>query len=508
MHYRLILLLTIIAGMALLLSQWPPLGVDGEWVWRRHVLPVDLPEALDRLLWPILCGMLVVIVADLGLRQVETAGRIHRGLLLLALTGVSFFWLNAVRQAAPSPHRELRPLWILYDKYASGYFYEATLNVTSTSEMLAGYEAKMAKGDVLHEGTHPPGLLLLNRGLLALTESSPAVVNLSEGLQDGEAARMFRDLETAARMARPLSRPEFAALHLSSLLSTLIAAMTVIPIFGLTRRLSDSTTAWRAAVLMITVPTIGIFVPRSDVLYPCTGMMLAWATVTSLLADHRLERWMSSLLAGTALFCCLLLSLAHVPIVVMLAMFGFGRALLDVRNHLLKNLEANVLAAATFLLFCGVFQLATDCNLFSVWRMNLTNHAGFYAQSVRTWSAWILVNPIELAMSVGLPLACVAVMAVARILRQCRASGFTSVTNLQLFVLACALTWALLWLSGKNMGEAARLWCFLTPWMAIAAADEKSRVPESDRMNWCLLLIAQLIVATVTVGRVSGYLQL
>ena len=98
--------------------------------------------------------------------ELQASGRIQRGLLLLGLTGLSFLWLNAVRQAAPSPHRELRPVWILYDKYASGYFFEATFNVTSTQQMLADYESRMAEGDVLHEGTHPPGLLLLNRGLL------------------------------------------------------------------------------------------------------------------------------------------------------------------------------------------------------------------------------------------------------------------------------------------------------------------------------------------------------
>jgi len=507
MRYRLLTLLATIAGLSLLLSPWPPLGVAGEWVWPRHPLPADLLEAIDRVASPLLCGVLVVSFATVGMQRIEKAGQMQRLLLLLGLACVSFLWLNAVRQAAPSPHRELRPLWILYDKNASGYYFEAAINVTSTSDMLAGYEARTARGDVLHEGTHPPGLLLLNRGLLAVCKSSPAIVELSERLQSQEAVRMFRELETAARLARPLSKPELAALHLSALLSTLVAAMTVIPVFEVTRRLRDSTTAWRAAVLMITVPTIGIFVPRSDVLYPCTGMLLTWAAVTALLTDCRVDRWVYSLLTGLVLFCCLLLSLAHLPVVVMLSIFACCHLLQDWKNWWRKIFEVAVPAIATVVCLCAMFQLVTHCNLLNVWRMNLTNHSAFYSQSVRTWSAWFLVSPIELAMSVGLPMACVAVVSIAQIWQPFCTTGFKSLKSNHLFVVACAVTWTLLWLSGKNMGEAARLWCFVTPWVAIAAAQQQSWNIDVNRRNWFALIIAQLVVATVTVGRVSGFLE-
>ena len=277
MTSRQLIILATFIGCAVLLAPWPPLGVQGEWVWPRQALPLSIFETLDRLVWPMLCGAAIVTCFAESMRRIETAGTVLRGLLLLGLTGLSFLWLNAVRQAAPSPQRELRPTWILYDKYASGYFYNATFNVSSTKQMLIDYEARMAEGDVLHEGTHPPGLLLFNRSLLKLTEEFPAVVELSESLQNAESVRMFREVETAGQLARPLSKSELAALHLSSLLSTLFVAMTVIPVFGLARRLTNSRVAWRAAAFMITVPTIGVFVPRSDVLYACSGMLLAWA---------------------------------------------------------------------------------------------------------------------------------------------------------------------------------------------------------------------------------------
>jgi hypothetical protein len=84
-------------------------------------------------------------------------------------------------------------------------------------------------------------------------------------------------------------------------------------------------------------------------------------------------------------------------------------------------------------------------------------------------------------------------------------------------------TWAALWLSGKNMGEAARLWCFLTPWFVIGAAiclgpEFSAKRIEQNHLHrnpgtvyhsyWLILLIAQMIVCTVTVGGVSGYQEL
>jgi len=508
MPSRLIVLLTTIIGAILLLAPWPPLGVAGEWVWPRHQLPQDFLETIDRLIWPLICGAIAVAFCAWGLRRIENAGQIQQGLLVLGLTGTSLLWLNAVRQAAPSPQRELRPLWILFDKYASGYFFEATFNITSTREMLANYESRIAKGDVLHEGTHPPGLLLFNRAFLRLTETSPAAVRLSEFLQNGESVRMFRAVEMEARISRPLSKSEFAALHLSSLLSTLIAAMTVIPVFGVTLRLTEnSATAWRAAALMITVPTIGVFVPRSDVIYACTGMFLTWATISSILADRRAHRCLFAVLSGISLFGCLLLSLAHVPVLVMLAVFAAGFVLLDWKLRIRNTSETTTVAALSFFICCGIWQLETHCDLIHVWRMNLANHAGFYSQSVRTWSVWFVVNPIELAMAVGLPIAMMALVMLVQSASTFASAKFKTLENGRLFALACACTWMLLWLSGKNMGEAARLWCFVTPWIAIIAAQAVDSDTSSARRGWLLLLAAQFLIATITVGRVSGFLE-
>jgi hypothetical protein len=157
-----ILLLTVIATVLLLLVSNVPLGVPDEWLWRRQQLPENLIEALDRLAIPGIVGAIVLAFSQFVDRRIERSSKLVCAIFVVMLVVVAFSWLNAVRQSAATPHRELRPLWVLYDRFASGYFFEAAFHTSSTKELLAGYEQRMAKGDVLHEGTHPPGLLLLN----------------------------------------------------------------------------------------------------------------------------------------------------------------------------------------------------------------------------------------------------------------------------------------------------------------------------------------------------------
>jgi len=600
-----ILLIAVAISVALLLIPSVPLGVPGEWDWPRRAMPDGLAELLDRLLIPFLTAVgLLSFCRGVDL-HIHRLTRLIQFLLLVVLAACSLGWLTAVRQAAPSPHRELRPLWVLYDKFSSGYFYEAAFRTESQTELLSTYEARMAKGDVFHEGTHPPGLFLLNWWAIQATAGSETLTAIAERTQLSSTVVMFRKLEAEANVARPLSRTELAALCLVSFLSTLLAGMTVIPVFGLVSLVAGPRTAWRAASLMLTVPTISVFAPRSDVVYAFSATLLLWMIVAGWIAPSSRGRALWSLLAGVVAFVSLTISLAHLTVLVAGAAFAIlsltGRDRLPLRRIAI----AAMLMISPFVVLCVGWERATDCNLFTVWKLNLANHAAFYSQFTRTWWKWALVNPLELSMAVGLPVTVFSVYGFVRSLRHCLAQSYPSASepasgvhnasvlvgqrhffrnsnpkrkrgkelgtiprsrfglqkrsvsaktgavqlgkpsqvfagsqNAARLIFALTGTWILLWLSGKNMGEAARLWCFLTPWFVISgtvgvlsccqsscesrvesvgvsasrtapAASVTTKSFDADgHRDWLLLLIAQLIVCTITVGRVSGYLEL
>ena len=69
-----------------------------------------------------------------------------------------------------------------------------------------------------------------------------------------------------------------------------------------------------------------------------------------------------------------------------------------------------------------------------------------------------------------------------------------------------------MWISGKNMGEAARLWLLLQPWVVVAAAGALSdqcasapKTPPARNAIWLALLAVQAIACIATVTRVDGF---
>jgi hypothetical protein len=174
----------------------------------------------------------------------------------------------------------------------------------------------------------------------------------------------------------------------------------------------------------------------------------------------------------------------------------------------LRDWTLRIGAAATgWAIPVAALALFFKLNLLRVWSWNYHNHAGFYHQFTRTYWRWLVANPIELAFALGAPLALAAVIGICIPLKRGwrrRAAGP-----------AWCLTavWVLLWLSGKNMGEAARLWLIIMPWAVWLAAgyfsDSTSPQPnETGRVSnraAILLLVLQLMVCLGTVTRVTGF---
>jgi hypothetical protein len=271
--------------------------------------------------------------------------------------------------------------------------------------------------------------------------------------------------------------------------------------------------------MTVPIPSIAVFSPRSDVVYAMTGMTLLWLLVSAMLQSSAQRRAVAGVLAGIWLSVCFLVSLAHLP--VLAAAGAFGMLALPDRSDPSAIRRVGLAAgwvAGTAVVCVACWSFATNCNLPVVWLLNLRNHAAFYDSSPRTWWQWMLVNPCELSLAAGLPATLLATSGVWLALCRLRRPSASNVSRLTIALFA---TWLALWLSGKNTGEAARLWCFLTPWVAIVAATALNRdwwnAPgepvsasraSTGRSDWLWLLATQLVVCALTAGRVSGYLQL
>ncbi len=503
------------ASLAYLATPTIPLGVPGEWTWARRTL-----EEIDRLalgLSLLLCAGYWAIVnwGETRLRRSLAGER----LLIAGQCLLAFVWLLGMLSVQPDFRGIARSPTVLYYKRTEGYFFQAAFEVRDSREFLHSYRDSIASGDnpdrYLHLGTHPPGLTLLYRGLLTMNQSpwltESLITSEPTGVSDGFAS--LRHYPTPQK--EPMTQAQEATLWAATLLTLLAAAATCWPIYRLASRMGGPVAGWRAAALWPLVPSLLVFFPKSDLLCPLIGTASCWLWLDGW---SRL-RWGRCVLAGMGFFTGLMLTLALAPVALLLVIQTILERWArreEFRDRPVRYDIAAVMAAVIgFLIPFGALSLWGRCNLVGIWFQNLQNHAMFYDHNSRSYWTWLFVNPLEAALALGVPLACLVGVGLIRSLRE-RVSRRISFSQ----TLAWISVWAFLWLSGKNMGEAARLWIFLAPWpvmtAAISMSPKRHRSTESapstgDSQEWIrstawgILLILQLFANIWTTAWVDGF---
>lgn len=488
-----------------------PLGIPGEWVWHR--IPSE-PDVLWNLIGVAVAGALYVAFVEAGAGRL--AGRLRvpsfeAAAWMSGLVAVAFVWLWVVQETAPTQNRIGKSALVLFYPGSSGYFTKARYEAPDPVEFLAGYEDLMRERDVLHVGTHPPGLFLIFHGLIELCQYPPlaSFLDVTQSTSFREACDVVS--RNSAKSATPLLLPDRRVLWMATMLVLLCASFAVLPLFGLVRRTRDVVTAWRAAAMWPAIPALAIFSPKSDVAYAFVGLLIVMAWLAAI--DRRSV--LLALLSGFLVWCGLMLSLAFLPVILFAAMIGWQRrppsVTADGASHTTDQqqwsagpppLRSVAGAAVGFLVPVALLWCCYRINMLSVWWLNYQNHAAFYAKYSRTYWQWLLVNPLELVFAAGWPLALVG------------AAGLCSaIRSRRLFdppvAMSMAIVWGTLWLTGKNSGEAARLWIIFLPWLVwLAATYLPVFNPDGIRRRihpLAILLALQIAACAVTVTRVSGF---
>lgn len=491
-----------------------PLGIPGEWVWGRIPYEsVDQWDAISCSLFCLLVGGVYTAFVRWGANRMEAASRRLRAGFLAGLVGFGFLWLFVVQLCLPAVYGISKSPWVLYYPMASGYFHEARFREETLSDYLANYETDIQSQDesrrVLHHGTHPPGLFVCYRGLMRLCESSPRFVQAILHTQPPSVAAMFDEIESRQRLiGKTLRECDRAVIWLATLLTQLCGAATVVPLFFLARTNASRKAAWIAAAFWPLVPAIAVFLPKSDVLYAFFGMLFL-AVWWSGWRRNSLGR---CVLAGGIFWLGLFLSLALLPVAFLAGILILWDVLFagkdteskpSVRQWVLR-IGAGVIG---FLLPCVFLWGTMGLNLAAVWWSNYQNHAEFYQHFQRSYLEWFWVNPVETLVALGAP---IFVLAWAGVCQRGR-DGQSSTRTDWGPVVAILITLGVLWISGKNRGEAARLWLVVFPcylWLSARYWDrmDSTSVESSHPLRlMSAMLVLQMLVCWLTVCRVNGF---
>jgi hypothetical protein len=401
---------------------------------------------------------------------------------LLALLG----WAFTLSLVAAQPGGFGRVVASLASRQSFGYVFDSGL-APPTRALLADYPAASA-GLYQHARTHPPGPLLLVRGLDALARRLRAPRAGSGGLAATAAESLQRERQRARDRHRPspASLPSPWTLVLLALLLPALSAAAAWPLHRLALAWGLAPEAALLAVLFwLLVPPRSLFTPSLDQALPALLVTAAWLAS----AGGRGGRTRAAA-AGLLLWLCCFTSYGYLAALPLLALVAAAPRPGAAGRRFAWDRPAAL--ALAFLLPWGALAALCGYDPWASLRSALAIHhtIAIAPRGYWTWLAW---NPYDFALLLGPP---VLGMAAAALALRRRPPA-----------LAAAIRgwWALLvllLLSGGARGEVGRIWLLLMPFACVFAA--AATVPEgehgdapavADALPGALLLAAEAALA-------------
>ena len=470
----------LVAGLlAAVYSGKIPLGVPGEWEWLR------VKSA------PPLLGLLIASAgvaayggyAALGFRALGVPSRIGlRESSWVAGLAASAAILQALIPMGAADEYDLAKWAYVHGLHASTGYYQVAKEQAAADpwRFLADYPTWIQAQDSLHIGTHPPGLIAMHCTLIAAMERHRRAADALNAAMPPPVSLAFRQLEVINRRAVPHS--DRAAMFLASLITLFACAGTVAPLYVLARESLPPQVAWASASLWPLATAANLFQPGADAAYPMlsAAALAAAAWSARITGTPGLAGWGSPLLAigsGAVMAFGMMFTLAFLPI-------GLIAALIVLSTRSIswpRRFGVVAWIGVGFLAIVALGWLTTGADPITVWRWNLRHHARFYLEYPRTYLAWLLENPVELAVAAGLPAAFWCIVGAVGDRRYVPRAAWCTLGVL-----------VVVNLTGRNMGETARLWMLFLPPLFTAAGLGLTRLGGGTRTLFATVLLAGL----------------
>jgi hypothetical protein len=298
-------------------------------------------------------------------------------------------------------------------------------------------------------------LFVVAKGMMSLMEANPRLCRWVVRYSPPSVARAI----SAFGQSQNLPEPDAAGLALTGALTLIACALTVVPLYLLARSTMPASTAWASATLWPLVPAALMFQPAADTAFPFISTTALGLGCWAVRGGWRIGLVLG-FMTGLTLAVGMFFTLAFLPVGLVVALVVASSPGLS----LSRKVQVILAIGAGFLVGTLAWWGATSANPLTIWWVNQQNHGRFYVLYPRRYWAWLIENPLEMAVAVGLPSMIWAVVAM-------RWPGeIPRVTWSTLFVLA------ILTLSGKNLSEVARLWLPLMPPLLVASGWGFARV--------------------------------
>jgi methylthioxylose transferase len=191
----------LVAGLVIALrSGAMPLGVRGEWEW----LSVPAAPAWGDLVLAFAAVVAFAGLAALGMRALQRGESRRRE--VFALLGASVAVQGIVPGGAPVGYGLTKWVLVNHSPGSSGYYTVARRQVRDPGRFLADYPEWIRHQDMLHVGTHPPGLFLVEHLVLRAMERRPGLARFVLDHLPESVEQDFRLISQFDRHPRPIAR--------------------------------------------------------------------------------------------------------------------------------------------------------------------------------------------------------------------------------------------------------------------------------------------------------------
>jgi hypothetical protein len=440
----------VVAAVLILLTLLHVRGVNGpgywKWSWRR------LP-------WFPLAGVMALASAPFWVAQwLYARRRDHpRGALSMLMLGTLALELGAISVQPPGGLTRLRML--VESAVNTSYYTAATfLKDLSPAEWLAVFP-RVLPDLMVHARYKPPGLILFYDLLI----------------------RMFG---VSGRTAL-----------IGGLLIALLATLTVAATFRLVRQFTGRTdAAFHAAGFMAMCPSLVLFLPQFDQVYPALAAMLL-ATWAAALERRKLSGAIAfgALLAGV-LFLSYIFLISGVFLGVYTMLFMYDRG----RRGAWRAITYSIVAIVTLVLLYLILAAATYYDPVETTHVITDLQMRDLVPLERPFPTHIVFDVIDFALGSGW----ISFVLVAFYLAETRGHVLRifSQSREQRFVLLALLQIAVVALAALLPGETARLWMLLMPLLMAPIGLELAKWPARQRMIVfaCLWVILVVICQNMT----------
>lgn len=429
-----------------------PLGIPGEWTWRRYT-EVEIP-------WFECAAIILGFGFACFCAHVADFARKDRRLRVIGLIGLllALAWID-IHVLLAGKIGLAENIYAVLDRHTTGYLAEAA-RIDEPGPYFRSFHnlRSQVNGPVHHLDVHPPGNMLLSWQVLSACRRFP---RLTQWLASRLSADARMGLSQAKQFRYFESLLDDDAIYRAACVITLIflvgmtvtRACVVAGVACLSRRYDR---LGLAGLATLAVPAPILFLGHYDVLLFCLSSLWACLLIAGLTAKEGSAKAVLMMLAGLV---------AGIGVVVTL---GYGVLIALATVVLLAHGARHRNSWLALFAFCaggGIVVLLCylgGIHIIEICFACMRNNTEFYLDTSRSWR-WIFVNPLEFAVFLGFPW----LLALPSWYRGRRTSAFFEADGATVFKWAAGVFLLYLMIHPYCRGEIARLSLLFAPVLLI-----------------------------------------